>query len=121
MNNTEKIDAIFNILGISNDLNSNNIIDELFEKLTHIQEIAKFNTILIQEMIKSDIIPPLLLKRSQLLLELKSTKEKLTLLSNRYEIYKNQNSSKEILNSIAKDMLETQNKIEELEKELNHL
>lgn len=121
MNNTEKVDAICNILGISSDLNSNNIIDELFEKIVHIQKIAEFNTILIQEMIKSDIIPPLLLKRSQLLLDLKSAKQKLTLLSNRYEIYKNQGSSKEILNSIAKDMLEVQYKIEELEEELNHL
>lgn len=120
VNNSEKIDVILKVLNIT-DINSENILDELLEKINHLQKISEFNTILIQEMIKSDIIPPLLLKRSQLLLELKDYKHKISILSNRYDIYRKQKSEKNLLDSIAKEMLDLQIKIENIEEELKHL
>ena len=120
MNNSEKIDVILKVLNIT-DMNSENILDELLEKINHLQKISEFNTILIQEMIKADIISPLLLKRSQLLLDLKDYKHKISILSNRYDIYRKQKSEKYILDSIAKEMLDLQTKIENIEEELKHL
>ena len=120
VNNSEKIDVILKVLNIT-DINSENILDELLEKINHLQKISEFNTILIQEMIKADIISPLLLKRSQLLLDLKDYKHKISILSNRYDIYRKQKSEKYILDSIAKEMLDLQTKIENIEEELKHL
>lgn len=120
MNNSEKIDVILKIFNIT-DIDSENILDDILEKINHLQKISEFNIILIQEMIKSDIIPPLLLKRSQLLLDLKNYKNKICLLGNRYDIYIKQKAEKNILDSISREMLEIQIKIENIEEELKHL
>jgi len=120
MDSSEKINTILKVLGIT-DINSENIIDVIFDRVNNLQKISEFNTILIQEMINSDIIPPLLLKRSKLLLDLKENKHKISLLSNRYENYKNQKLDKHSLSCISSEMLELQTKIENIQEELKHL
>ena len=104
MNTTEKIDCILKILDIK-DYNSNNIIDNLCEQINKIQKILEYNTILIQEMIKSDLIPPIILKKTQLCVDLKSEKHKLSLLINQYDISKSTNVAQEIIN--VKNNIET--------------
>jgi hypothetical protein len=121
LNSSEKIDIVLKVLGISSVDYSDNVIDKLYEKINHIQKISEFNAILIKEMIEADIIPPLLLKKSQILSELKDYNYNLSLLSNRYEIYQKQKTEKNILNFLAKDMLDIQIKIEKLEEDLKHL
>jgi hypothetical protein len=116
-----KIQTILNILGISDDLSAKNTIDELYDKITKIRKISEFNMIIIEELIKADIIPPIVLKRSQLLYDIKILKHKLQILSDRYEIFQSQSTGKNILSSTKKEILDIQTEINNKQEELNYL
>ena len=117
-----KLELLFRHLGISLDaLETSTVISDLYQKLESVSKIAEFNALLIHEMIKSDLIPPIILKRTHLLSNIKTSKNKIDGLSTSYELLKKSKAPEEHLDKIAKEMLTEHNSIEAMETELREL
>jgi hypothetical protein len=118
----DKLEILYELLGIDeNNINNKNIIDELYNQISHIKKMSEFNITIIHEMIKSDLIPPIILKRSQLSCDIKNLNQQLNILTDRYEMFKNQNIKNIIVESLIQEILKIQNEIEKKQQELDHL
>ncbi len=118
MNYEEKIDAIYRHLGINDLFNEKTIIDQLYSTVLRLRKISEFNSMIIHEMIKADLIPPTILKKTELTCSIKNSEEKLTHLSDQLTLYKDNKANSEILKKIAGEMIVVERDIKEKEKEL---
>lgn len=120
----KKIDLILNLLGIwdpESQVENSSVLTDIYNKLIQLKKISEFNSIVIHEMIKSDLIPPVILKKAQLLTETIELKNNLEKLSHRFELLKKIKAPEKQLDETAKEMYNTQEKIEDKEKELKEL
>ena len=121
MNYKEKIDAICQHLGINDLFNEKTIIDQLYSTVLKLRKISEFNSMIIHEMIKADLIPPTILKKTELTCSIKNSEEKLTKFSDQLSLYKDNKANDAILKKIAKKMVEIEKDIRTKEKELTAL
>ena len=119
----QKINILFHHLGINDpfDIESENVIDNLHNSISTVRKIAEFNAMIIHEMIKNDLIPPVILKKAELSCNINNLKIKLQKFSDKYEAYKEHEATKDILGEIAQEMLLVQKEIDKNKKELNSL
>jgi hypothetical protein len=119
----QKVNILFHHLGIDDpfDVEGKNVIDGLYESIVNVRKIAEFNAIIVHEMIKADLIPPIILKKTELTCTINDLRTKLERLSDKYEMFKENRASKKMLNDIAQEMLTIQREIEGVEKELDSL
>jgi len=121
MNNDEKIAVICRHLGINDLFNEKTIIDQLYATVLKLRKISEFNSMVIHEMIKADLIPPTILKKTELTCNIRNSEEKLTNLSDQLILYKDNKANSKILKNIAKEMVIIEKDISEKQKELNAL
>jgi len=119
----QKINILFHHLGIDDpfDVESENVIDNLYAAITNVRKISEFNAMIIHEMIKADLIPPVILKKAELSRNTKGMTIRLQRLSDKYEAYKKNGATKEMLTRIAQEMLSIQKEIDRDQKELDSL
>ena len=110
----ELLELLCNHLGVfKSSPEKSLILEDIYKRIEKISKVTEFNAILINEMIKSDLIPPIVLKRTELLSQINDNANKVERLTHKYELLKRAKASEEDLDKIAKDIstlnIETEN------------